>query len=177
MGFLVTALSSFLLSVAGVTGAADERVAEPADLVFERAEEEAALKGEVFRSVLGDEPSQFEVDLESGVITFTGATKVISAPIQVVGTYNTLDGTFLWGWDHPSVPKPLGADARLAREFGRRQNLPLFTTRKVKCTEDQAWLFAAVALYLSGAQGTYRGPFGTTMVFMTFGKVTIEPVE
>jgi len=177
LGFLFSALSGALLSAAGMTGMADQRIAEPADLVFARAEAEAALKSQVLPSVLGDEPSDFEVDLESGVITFTAATKVISAPIQVVGTYNTLDGTFLWGWDHPSVPEPLGADARLAREFGRRHDLPLFTTRKVECTEDQAWVFASVALYLAGAQGTYRAPFGTTMVFMTFGKVTIAPAR
>jgi hypothetical protein len=38
----------------------------------------------------------------------------------------------------------------------------------------QAWQFTAVALYLSGAQGAYRGPAGTTMVFMTFGTMTIS---
>lgn len=95
----------------------------------------------------------------------------------MIGTYNTLDGTFLWGWDHPSVPEPLAADARLAREFGRRQNLPLFTTRKVECTQEEAWAFTSVALYLSGAQGLYRAPYGTTMVFLTFGRVTISPVD
>lgn len=177
MGFLFTALASFLFAAAGVTSGSERRVAEPADLVFARAEEEAALKSELFVTVLGDEESGFEVDLDTGVIRFTSASKVISAPIQVIGTYNTLDGTFLWGWDHPSVPEPLAADARLAREFGRRQDLELFTTRKVECTEDEAWVFTSVALYLSGAQGLYRAPFGTTMVFLTFGKVTIAPAE
>jgi len=175
MGFLFTALTSVLLSAAGVSGPAAQRVAEPADLVFERAEAEAALKSEALQGVLGDEPSEFEVDLDAGLITFTTATKVISAPIQVVGTYNTLDGTFLWGWDHPSVPETLGADARLARTFGRRHALSLFTTRKVECTEEEAWMFTAVAAYLSDAEGTYRAPFGTTLVFLTLGEVTIEP--
>ena len=177
MGFLFTTLASLVFAAAGPTSRPDQRVAEPADLVFARAAEEAALKGELFLSVLGDEQSEFDVDLETGVIRFTSATKVVSAPVQVIGTYNTLDGTFLWGWDHPSVPEPLAADARLAREFGRRQDLELFTTRKVECTEDEAWVFTAVALYLSGAQGTYRAPFGTTMVFMTFGDVTIAPID
>jgi hypothetical protein len=102
---------------------------------------------------------------------------MITAPVQVIGTYNRLDRTFLWGWDHPSVPESRGADARLARRFGELQNLPLFTTRKVDCTEEQAWSFTAVALYLSGAQGAYRGPAGTTMVFMTFGDMTITPID
>jgi hypothetical protein len=177
VGSLFTAFAGLLFAAAGVTSGADQRVAEPADLVFARAEEEALLKDELFQSVLGDEEAEFEVDLDSGVIRFTSATKVVSAPVQVVGTYNTLDGTFLWGWDHPSVPDALAADARLAREFGRRQNLEQFTTRKVECTEDEAWLFSSVALYLSGAQGIYRAPYGTTMVFLTFGKVSIAPVR
>jgi hypothetical protein len=177
MGRLFAGLLSVFLAAAGTTGTADQRVAEPADLVFARAEAEAALKSEAFQNLLGDEPSHWDVDLDAGVITFTSATKVVSAPLQVVGTYNTLDGTFLWGWDHPSVPEPLGADARLAREFGRRQHLSLFTTRKVECTEEEAWGFTAVALYLSGAEGTYRAPYGTTLVFLTFGEVTIASVN
>jgi hypothetical protein len=177
VGLLFTALAGALVMTAGMTGTARQRVAEPADLVFARAEAETALKSQVFQGMLGDEHYDWDVDLEAGVITFNGATKAVSAPVQVIGTYNTLDGTFLWGWDHPSVPEPLGAEARLAREFGRLHNLRLFTTRKVDCTEEQAWVFTAVALYLSGAQGAYRAPFGTTMVFMTFGEMTIAPIE
>jgi len=177
LGFLFAALSSVLVSTAGMAGTTERRLAEPPDIVFVRAEAETALKSQVFQSILGDEPHRWDVDLDAGVIAFTSATKVVSAPVQVIGTYNTLDQTFLWGWDHPSVSEPLGADARLAREFGRRQDLSLFTTRKVECTEDQAWIFTAVALYLSGAQGAYRGPAGTTMVFMTFGEMTIAPID
>nr|WP_157084828.1 DUF6882 domain-containing protein [Sphingomonas pituitosa] len=51
----------------------------------------------------------------------------------------------------------------------------MYTTRKVQCTEQQAWQFTAVALYLSGAQGAYRGRSGTTLVYMTFGTVTVAP--
>jgi hypothetical protein len=177
MRFLFTALASVLLAAAGSAGAANQRVAEPADLVFARAEAEIALKTEVFQGIFGDEDYDWAVDLDVGTITFTSATKRVTAPVQVIGTYNTRDGTFLWGWDHPSVPEALAADARLAREFGERQALPLFTTRMVECTEEDAWGFTAAALYLSGAQGAYRGPTGTTLVFMTFGQLTIAPID
>ena len=49
-----------------------------------------------------------------------------------------------------------------------------FVTRKVSCSEDDAWGFAAVANRLANANGVYRGPSGTTLVFMTFGKVKLE---
>ena len=177
MGFLFKVLSAIVLSTVAGAAAAQTRVAEPADLVFVRAGSEIALKTQVFQTLLGDEDFDWAVDLEAGTIAFTSASRVISAPVQVIGTFNTLDQTFLWGWDHPSVSEPLAAAARLAREFGERQDLPLFTTRKVECTEDEAWGFTAVALYLSGGQGAYRGPTGTTMVFMTFGDVTITPID
>ena len=43
---------------------------------------------------------------------------IIIAPVQVVGTYDTEDGTWLLGRDHPSVSEPLGAFARRVRNFG-----------------------------------------------------------
>ncbi|MCD2515781.1 hypothetical protein LQ564_05570 [Massilia sp. G4R7] len=54
---------------------------------------------------LGEE-DRWAADLDTGTITFYFKNGTIaSASIQIVGTYNTLDGTFLWGWDHPSVPE------------------------------------------------------------------------
>jgi hypothetical protein len=176
MGLFINVLAGAVFSIAGMTDASRQRASEPAEVVFARAESEIALKTELFRSIFGDEHYDWAADLDAGTITFTSATKVVTAPVQVIGTYNTKDGTFLWGWDHPSVPEPQRADARLAREFGQIHRLPSFTTRKVEVTEEEAWRVTAVALYLSGAQGAYRGPAGTTMVFMTFGKFTVAPV-
>ncbi len=176
MGHLISSLLGLLLSVGSMADTAQTRMQEPAELVFRSADSEVARTTKMFQNVFKGEHYDWDVDLDEGVIRFTSATKVVSAPVQVVGTYNTVDGTFLWGWDHPSVPEPLGADARLAREFGERQNLPMFTQRKVKCTEKEAWRFTNVAHYLAGAKGAYRAPAGTTMVFVTFGALTITPV-
>lgn len=177
MASFFKSLAALMLSACSVAVPAQERVKEPAELVFARADAEIKQKTQVFREIFGDEHFDWSVDLDEGVIKFTSATKVVSAPVQVIGTYNKLDGSFLWGWDHPSVPEPARTDARLAHEFGDLQRLPLFMTRKVNCSEEQAWSFTAVALYLSGAQGAYRGPSGTTMVFMTFGEMTISPLK
>jgi hypothetical protein len=177
VGFLFAAFVGLALTTASVAEPPNQRVTQPAEIVFERGESEIALKAEAFRAIFGDEHYDWRVDLDRGIITFTSATKMVSAPVQVIGTYNKLDRTFLWGWDHPSVPEPRRADARLARQFGQLHDLPLFTTRMVECTEAQAWSFTAVALYLSGAQGAYRGPAGTTLVFMTFGEMTITPIN
>jgi hypothetical protein len=176
LNFLLDAILGMTLAAAPASDEAiNPRLAEPAEIVFGRGQSETALKAEILRNIFGDEHYDWSVDLDAGTIRFTSATKIVTAPVQVIGTYNSLDGTFLWGWDHPSVSEEQAADARLARRFGERHNLPLFTTRMVECTEEQAWRFTAVALYLAGAQGSYRAPYGTTMVFVTFGNMTIAP--
>ncbi len=122
-----------------------------------------------------DSAEHWFADLEKGMITFELKDgRRASAAIQVIGTYNTLDGTFLWGWDHPSVPDALRKHARLAQQWGKKNNVLHFTTRKVKCTEDEAWSFAAVANRLGNANGVYRGPDGTTLAYLTLGEVKVE---
>jgi hypothetical protein len=118
---------------------------------------------------------RWDADLATGEIKFTMANGMIAtANLQVVGTYNTADGTFLWGWDHPSVPAALGRDAELARRWGEENGVADFTVRKVACTELRAWEFAAVAARLGQASGVYRGPSGSVLVFMTFGTVHLS---
>lgn len=150
-------------------------LAEP-DLTLARAEQDIAIKTQIARETWGlGDGGQWNADLEAGTITFINARGwVIVAPVQVIGTFNTVDSTWLWGWDHPSVPPALADHAAQARAFGERYGLEWFTTRKLVVTEKDCWTFTAVACHLAGAQGGYRGPAGTTMVFLTFGKVTIS---
>lgn len=121
---------------------------------------------------LGSE-AQWNAELHAGVLSFEfDDGRHVEAPVQVVGTYDQNDGTFLWGWDHPSVPEPLRRAAATVRRYGEAQSIEPFVQRKVECSEDQAWEFAAAAAHLDKATGAYRGPAGSTLVFMTFGNVT-----
>jgi hypothetical protein len=97
-----------------------------------------------------------------------------TAPAQIIGTYSTESGTFLWAWDHPSVLAPLQEHARRVRDYGEEHGVADLTTRKLECEELQAWEFTALACHLCGGQGAYRGPAGPTLVFMTFGEVTLS---
>jgi hypothetical protein len=144
------------------------------DLTLERSMNELRLKQQINGELFGiGKADRWDVDLDTGVIRFTTGERVASAPVQVIGTMNTDDGSWLWGWDHPSVSGSIGDAARLCRDFGGKYGLEAFTTRKIACTEDDAWQFTAVALLLSGGNGAYRGPSGSTLVFMTFGTVTL----
>ena len=119
--------------------------------------------------------TSWDVDQDTGTIIFTRPDGITATcPVQIIGTYNTGDGTWLWGWDHPSVAPPLQEHARNVKAYGEQHAIPRLTTRKVSCTEDEAWQFAALACKLCKAQGAYRGPSGPALVFMTFGTVSLS---
>ncbi len=117
------------------------------------------------------------VDLAAGTITFTSEQQRAVAPVQVVGSLNLEDGTWLWGWDHPSVPEPLAEHARAVHAYGEQHGLERLTTRLIPATADEAWEFAAVADLLGGGQCAYRGPAGSAVVFMTFGNPTLAALD
>jgi len=137
--------------------------------------EELQLKTDAHVGTWHLDQAAWSVDQDEGTIVFTmpnGTTA--TAPVQIIGTYNTQDGTWLWGWEHPSVDRVLSEHAALVRAYGERQELEDLTTRKLKCSEDEAWEFTALACKLAEANGAYRGPAGTALVFMTFGEVELS---
>jgi hypothetical protein len=83
------------------------------DAAVEGLRQQTAAHSATWRLGQGE---SWAADLDAGTIvfSFTDGTTV-SAEIQVVGTYNTVDGTFLWGWDHPSIPENLREHALLAK--------------------------------------------------------------
>jgi hypothetical protein len=117
---------------------------------------------------LGSE-AQWNLDMATGTLRFTFADgRVLNAPVQVIGTYNTKDGSFLWGWDHPSVPLSLRRAAQRVHDYGLAHGIERFTERSLECTQDQAWELTAAAAQLDGAAGAYRGDAKGTWVYMVF---------
>lgn len=113
----------------------------------------------------------YDIDLDNGIIEFRGDKEVLGADIQVIGTFH--NGSFLWGWDHPSVPKRLRHDASLVRKWGIEKDINIFTQRKTPCDESMAWSFMAIAATLSNADGGYRAKTGDTLVFLTISNLRI----
>lgn len=123
---------------------------------------------------LGEEQS-WNVDQDQGLLIFTFANgTTASAPVQIVGTYNARDNTFMWGWEHPSVVPDLQQNAAQARAFGQEHGSKELTTQTVSCTEQRAWEYSALAMRLSEANGAYRAEAAPgTFVFMNFGEVSL----
>ncbi len=154
------------------------RLGEP-HLTLSRALEEHNQKARFNAGALGlNNFDRWDADLDLGTIQFTHTGgRVITAPVQVIGSFDSLDSTWLWSWDNPSIAEPLTHSARLAYDFGVRHDLTAYTIPQFECTQAQAWEFTALALHLSGGVGDYRGPSGTTFVFMTFGDVVVQRVN
>ncbi|NGK93875.1 hypothetical protein G5681_25210 [Escherichia coli] len=153
----------------------DAILQEP-DLTIARANNEMQLLTQAAIEMWGLDTAAWDVDLNTGTITFTNDEKeiMVTAPVQVVGTYDTEDSTWLWGWDHPSVSESLGEYARRVHDFGEQYGKETLTTRKIAASMDDAWEFTALACYLGDGQGGYRGVSGSTCVFMVYGPVTLN---
>lgn len=143
--------------------------------LLEQSMEELRLKTEAHDGTWRLGECSWNVDQDMGTIVFTrpdGITATCS--VQIIGTYNTLDNTWLWAWDHPSVVLSLQDHAWKVREYGETNSIDRLTTRKFNCSETEAWELTALACKLCNAHGGYRGTAGTTLVFMTFDQVSLS---
>jgi hypothetical protein len=164
------------MSIFGSLFGKDRRGGSPEHQLFlAQAREELRLKTQAHDGTWGLGSADWSVEQDAGTIVFTSAEKGLTATcaVQIIGTYNTDDGTWLWGWDHRSVAAPLQQHARRLKAYGEERGIAALTTRKLACEEAEAWDFAALACKLCEAQGAYRGPAGSTLVFMTFGEVRL----
>jgi hypothetical protein len=119
--------------------------------------------------------ARWGLNMDDGVLVFSNPDGyTASGPAQIIGSFDSLDNTWLWGWDNPSVPDALKKDALKVKAYGEQNGITKLTTAKWTATESNAWEMVALATKLCGSQGAYRGPAGTTFVFITFGTVQIE---
>lgn len=145
------------------------------DELIERSVAELELKTGAHEQMWQLSECEWSADFESGTLTFRSPTgKCVSCSVQVVGTFDSTDGSFLWGWDHPSVPDELAVAANAAKSVAGEIGDERLTTRKLSASEEECWEFAAICAYLTDAQGAYRGPAGDTYVFMTFSEPTLS---
>jgi len=169
--FVRPAPGQFYLTVKSVQADGKPTPPLPYDVLLARSMVELQVKTRAHAAVWDLDKASWSFDQDAGTITFTvkgGVTAV--CPVQIVGTYSIEEGTFLWGWDHPSVVPALQEHVRVVKAYGEKQGIEQLVTKKLKCTEEEAWGFTALACMLAQAQGGYRAPTGAVRLFVTFGQ-------
>ena len=61
--------------------------------------------------------------------------------VQIIGTFNTLDDSWMWGWDHPSVDPPSRRNTPgCVASFGEKHGIDYLTAHRLEgSNEDDAW--------------------------------------
>lgn len=119
--------------------------------------------------------ANWSVDQEQGTIIFQAPDNiVVTAPVQITGTYDQNQGSWMWGWANSSIEELLIRDALAVQEFGERHGYEPLTEAICEIDEIEAWQYAALACELNQQQGVYRGVSGNVLIFMTFGEVSVR---
>ena len=118
------------------------------------------------------------MDQDDCLLRFHFSDRVVAeCPAQIIGTFNSDDGTWLWAWANSSIVAEMTVGAEELRSYGEEKGFERLVQPTWSAAETDAWDMAAVACLLLDAQGAYRGPTGSTYVFMTFGEVRLSQSE
>jgi hypothetical protein len=154
----------------------DKNYIDPPELrqQIEKAMNGLATVTAVHQGTFQIDKAVWSVDLNAGIVVFTTPQGIrAEAPVQIIGTYDTEDGTWLWGWDHSSVPPALAEHAQQMLRYGQEHGFARLTTLTFACTEKTCWELTALAFQLCRANGAYSGPAGAARIFMTFGDLKL----
>lgn len=146
------------------------------DTLIEQSMEELRLKTAAHDGIWQLSKANWNIDQDAGTIVFTTPNGITATcPVQIIGTFNAVDNTWMWGWDHPSVDPALQEHARICKAYGEKHGIRALTSHKLtSSSEEDSWQLTALACKLAGAQGGYRGPMGKTKVFVTIGEPSLS---
>lgn len=140
--------------------------------VVDKSMLELQMKTQALDAVTHFGDAAWSVNQDDGSVVFhTKSGMVVTAPVQIIGSYNTIEKSWLWGWANASINEALRRDAEKVRQYAFEQGINELTDAKIECEESDCWEFTALACKLCDAQAGYRGPAGSTLIFMTFGQV------
>lgn len=117
-----------------------------------------------------------ELDPASGLLTWTFADHVASAPTQVLGTRRPTGAAWRWdwAWGDDAVPPHLRSASEAVRRWGEAHgHRPLTVPSLEALTARRAADLAALAIAVTRPTGFYRAPVGGSHLYLTFGPVTV----
>lgn len=115
-----------------------------------------------------DPRDEVQPNLATGYCTFLRGQQVVWSPsFEVIGTWDSAAGTWLWGWADASLEPKLRTRVDEVRKQGGQWGIDVMTTESLAvASEQQAWELAVVATAVSRADAMYRLIEGTTQRFL-----------
>ena len=117
------------------------------------------------------EEDRWDFSKSSGELVFTFPEIVVRTSAQIIGSFDSREGRWLWGWANTTIPDSLTRDSVRVREYGEQHQIRRLTTPKWSGEEMDGWHMAALANHLCESNGCYRGPSDKTYIFFTLGVV------
>lgn len=146
------------------------------DALLRFSMEELLLKTQSHQDIwLFGKEEQWNLDPGQAELAFTFPGRLVTAPAQIIGTFDLQTAHWSWSWADPSAPETLTTHALQLKEFGEQNGINLLTTPTWPAEESDCWYMAALACHLCGHHGAYRGPSENLNSFITFGHVEITP--
>jgi hypothetical protein len=119
------------------------------------------------------EEERWDFSQDTGELAFTFPDMFVRAPAQIIGSFDSGKGSWMWAWANASISDALTRDAIRVRAYGEQHRIRRLTIPSWRGQEMDGWRMAAFANRLCETNGVYRGPAATTFVFFTFGQVQL----
>src|SRR5262249_42726960 len=91
------------------------------------------------------EEERWDFTQDTGEIVFTYPSTVVRAPAQVIGTFDSTAGTWMWAWANSSISDSLARDSVRVREYGEQHGIRRLTSASWPGEETDGWRMAALA--------------------------------
>lgn len=119
---------------------------------------------------------RWDVDQEVGEIVFTFPDKVVTAPVQMIGSYSQAGRTWMAAWANPAVPDRISVASEEVRAYGEEHDIPILTMAQLDADAEAAETIAAIACRITRSAGIYRAADLPIVPYLFFGPtVTITP--
>ncbi|GAB3663405.1 hypothetical protein GCM10027596_26520 [Nocardioides korecus] len=118
---------------------------------------------------------RWSLDQREGRVVWTFADRVVSAPAQILGSWSSKAGSFVWAWDNATILEEMSRTAERVRAFGTEHDVVALTTSPLEVGEEQVRDLVALAFAIGGCTGLYHPYDGRLATYVVFGEVTIEP--
>ena len=128
------------------------------------------------------EATEWSYDLSRGLIEFylkdggekgegkEGEGRMISIPIQVIGSYHFSTRSWLWAWGNASLPPSVLSSSITLKAYGEKHRILPFVTRACLIDEEQAWEFSAIANLIGEGGGVFRAPSEDSATYFVMGR-------